>query len=173
MAIEQDTIVRVLVKDRARLLAYIWAIVSDVHVAEDVLSEVTVLAVKKREQIADEAHLAGWLRIAARTEALKALRTDRSRPTPMSDQLIDLLDAEWATRDAQSSNDLADALQICMQRLSPRARQLVKLRYAEGLSGAVLAEKLNQRIKSIYVAISRVHRALGDCIRAHVARESR
>lgn len=141
MAIEQDTLVRVLVKDRAKLLAYIWAIVSDVHTAEDVLSDVTVLAVKKREQITDEAHLAGWLRVVARTEALKALRTQHGRATPMSDRLIDLLDAEWARRDGDHS--------------------------------AVLAAKLNQRIKSVYVAISRVHRALGDCIRAHQAREAR
>ena len=173
MAIEQDTIVRVLVKDRARLLAYIWAIVSDVHTAEDVLSDVTVLAVKKREQIVDEAHLAGWLRVAARTEALKALRTQRGRAMPMSDRLIDLLDAEWTRHDATASDELSEALQICLDRLPPRSRQLVKLRYADGLTGAVLAQKLNQQIKSVYVAISRVHRALGDCIRAHQAREAR
>jgi RNA polymerase sigma-70 factor (ECF subfamily) len=173
MAIEQDTIVRVLVKDRAKLLAYIWAIVSDVHTAEDVLGDVTVLAVKKREQITNEAHLAGWLRTTARTEALKALRTRRSRPTPMSDQLIDALDTEWATRDGDSSDDLSEALQTCLGRLSPKSRELVKLRYADGLSGADLAARLHQQIKSIYVAISRVHRALGDCIRAHRAREAR
>lgn len=78
MALDETTIVRVLLAERARLLAYIWVIVRDVHLVEDVFQEVAALAVQKREELRDEAALPVWLRRTARFQALAALR-DKSQ----------------------------------------------------------------------------------------------
>ena len=40
-----DALVRVLIRDRAKLLGYIWAILRDHHLADDVFQDVTVLAI--------------------------------------------------------------------------------------------------------------------------------
>ena len=52
MALSETIIVRVLLAERAKLLAYIWVIVRDAHLVEDVFQEVAALAVQKRRNCA-------------------------------------------------------------------------------------------------------------------------
>ena len=46
MSIDQPTAVKGLMKDRARLIAYIYAIVRDWHLAEDLFQDVSALAIE-------------------------------------------------------------------------------------------------------------------------------
>ena len=57
----------------------------------------------------------------------------------------------------------------CLEQLSPCAQNLVKLRYAEGVSGERLAEVVDRSLNTVYVALSRIHRSLGDCIKQRLA----
>jgi DNA-directed RNA polymerase specialized sigma24 family protein len=47
MALDSPAIVRLLMAERSRLFSYTWAIVGDVHLAEDVFQEVSLLAIEK------------------------------------------------------------------------------------------------------------------------------
>ena len=76
MAVDQKIIVRVLLRDRGKLLAYIGAIVRDAHIAEDVLQEVSMLALEKQEQILNEAAVLPWMRTAARFRSQERNRED-------------------------------------------------------------------------------------------------
>jgi RNA polymerase sigma-70 factor (ECF subfamily) len=149
-------------------LAYAGAIVRDDHLAEDIFQEVAVIAMRKREEIRDAAHFLGWMRQTARHRALKALRAMHRSPT-MEESLLDLMDEQWAEHDATPSGELMEALRRCLEELSPYARSLVRLRYVEGLSGGRLAEAVGRELNTVYVALSRTHRALADCIRRRVA----
>ena len=74
MSIDQPTAVKGLMKDRARLIAYIYAIVRDWHLAEDLFQDVSALAIEKHDRIVDSDHLLLWARKAARNKSLEALR---------------------------------------------------------------------------------------------------
>ncbi len=74
MPIEHDSIVRVLMRDRPRLLANVWAIVRDHHAAKTSFKEDSVLAVHKSSEIDDEEHFGRWLRTALRYKAMILLR---------------------------------------------------------------------------------------------------
>jgi RNA polymerase sigma-70 factor (ECF subfamily) len=78
---------------------------------------------------------------------------------------MELLEPEWEAFDPLPARDLVSALEGCLQRQTPNPRALVELKYVEGLEGARIAERLDQQLRSIYTALSRIHRALGDCIR--------
>ena len=65
MSIDQATAVKGLTKDRARLIAYIYAIARDWHLAEDLFQDVSALAVEKHDRIVDADHLLLWARKAA------------------------------------------------------------------------------------------------------------
>lgn len=164
MALEHHTIVRLLLAERAKLHAYIWSIVRDDHVTEDVFQDVSILAIDKRQEIDDEAHLHRWLRTAARFESLKALRGLKRRPTAMDAATLDLIDRQWSEYDAMPSSDLTEALRCCLDELTPHARRIVRARYVDGVSGKQLAERLNQKAHSLYVTMGRIHRRLHDCI---------
>ena len=155
-------------RERVKLLAYIRAIVCDHHLAEDVFQEVAVLAVRKRDEIRDGQHFLAWMRLAARHHALKVLRRQH-RSLLLDEALLDHLDEQWAEHDPSSTTDLVEALRSCVERLSPHARHLVKLRYADGISGLRLAEVVDRSLNTVYVSLSRIHRSLKDCIRQRLA----
>jgi RNA polymerase sigma-70 factor (ECF subfamily) len=166
--IDQEPLIIQLLRERVKLLAYIRAIVRDDHLAEDVFQEIAVLAVRKRHEIRDERHFLGWMRLASRHQALKVLRR-RQHHLLLDEALLDRLEEQWAEQDHDSSADLLEALRYCLDRLSPYAQNLVKLRYAEGVSGERLAEIVDRSLNTVYVALTRIHRSLGNCIKQRLA----
>jgi len=169
MPIQEETLVLLLLRERSRLLAYVRAIVRDEHLAEDVFQEAAALAVRERERIQDRAHFLLWMRKTARYRALNALR-QRQRLV-FNDELLDQLEADWERTDAVPDAELADALHHCMGQLTPNNQHILKLRYGQGISGLRLAEALGRQLNAVYVALTRIHKALGECIRRRLESE--
>jgi RNA polymerase sigma-70 factor (ECF subfamily) len=168
MALEQATVVRVLLSERAKLLAYIWSIVRDEHTVEDVFQEVSILAVEKCGQINDEGALWPWLRQTAKFRSLHALRA-RGKQVPLDDELLDKLDVAWQAFDDLPSPALVDSLLKCVKKLSPYAQRIVALRYVDGLSGIEVASRLKREVHTIYVALTRIHNSLRRCVQDQLA----
>jgi len=164
MGIEGEQLVRELARLRPNLMAYIVSIVGDDHLGEDLLQDVFVQAYEKRDTIRDASHLAGWLRVAARHLALNAVRDRRNKPT-LDPSVIDVMDRHWSQFDDVEHSDAVGALRRCVHELSSYAQELVRLRYAEGLSGQRLADRLGRKVTTIYVALTRAHKALAECVR--------
>ena len=165
MPVDPTTITTTLLRDRAKLLAYIGAIVRDHHVAEDVLQEVTMLAMQKHEQIKDEDTLIPWLRVAARYRALKVVEKRGRRPVLMDDQVLDLMESHWAEADNLSTQETSKALHDCVAKLAPNAQKLVELRYGAGLGVRAIAEQLGRKTDTLYKHFTRIHAALAHCVR--------
>jgi RNA polymerase sigma-70 factor (ECF subfamily) len=162
MSLDRDTTVRILLSGRASLLGYINSFVRDWDLADDVLQEVSILALKKCESIEDEQHLAGWLRQTARLESLNLLRKRGRAPRLLGESVLDLLDAAWDKGDMPS--DSLDALRSCVEKLTDDSQNVLRLRYAEGIKGLELARVLDQPPNTVYVRLSRIHRTLEKCI---------
>lgn len=171
MPVSEEQIVRILLRDRDKILAYVQSLVRDAHTAEDVLQDISMNALRSRDRIADEDHLLNWFRLAARHKCIAVLRQKTNRPAVISDELLDQLDAQWEMFDGHDSTEMMDALQSCRQRLSPYAKRLMDLRYIEGLTGQKLADMVNRKVETVYVAISRIHKALSQCIRKTLREE--
>ncbi len=60
MPLDRKTVIRVLMTERDRLYAYIWSLIGDVHLAEDVLQEVSLLAADKADEVSNEQALAPY-----------------------------------------------------------------------------------------------------------------
>ncbi|MDH3582719.1 MAG: sigma-70 family RNA polymerase sigma factor [Phycisphaerae bacterium] len=165
MAMDSHEIVRCLLRDRAKLLGYVWAIVRDHHAAEDIFQEVSALAIDRQDRINDAEHLHLWARKTARFKSLEWLRRQAHRPMSLGADVLEMLEAAWAHEDKHDSAQEMNDLQACMNELTPRARRLVHLRYTEGLSGIQVAEIVQTKVHSVYVAMTRIHRALEACIR--------
>lgn len=168
MPISQDTLVRLMLGDRAKLLGYIRSIVGQEHMAEDIFQDLIVMALNKREQILDEAHLPAWLRQAAKYEALNAIRK-QNRSLVMDDAVLDLLDATWQKYDPVESTDMTDALRHCLGSLTAPARQMIELRYTQGITSSQIAKQLDRKAATVYQALSRAHQMLAQCVRQRLA----
>ncbi len=130
-----------------------------------------MLAVSKRGEIEQPAAFPTWLRKAARLHALTALRKVGRAGTVLGNEVLDTLDRAWDEHQGESSAALSDALQNCLQRLTPRCKEIVALRYNGKLSGDEVADRLKTTSHSVYVALSRIHRTLRECVRRALAEE--
>jgi RNA polymerase sigma-70 factor, ECF subfamily len=167
MSLDEATIIQTLMAERARLLAYIWSIVHDAHLVEDVFQEVSLLAVGKRMELRDKQTLAVWLRRSARLISIAAMRRKGRLPLLFREEVLDKLDASWTNGNVTTTEETFDLLHRCMAELSSRSREFITLRYVNRFSGTELAEKLGMTVASVYASLARIHRNLRECIQRH------
>jgi RNA polymerase sigma-70 factor (ECF subfamily) len=104
-----------------------------------------------------------WLLTTARNCLLMHLRRS-GRRREVAD--LDRLHERWIE---QARDDGADAqreaLDDCLQRLGGRARQVVELRYRDGLPRGDIAARLGLGVEGVKSLLARTRAVLGDCIR--------
>ena len=170
MGLDREQMLRLLLAQRSMLVGYITSIVREPHLAEDVFQNVAVLVLKKGHEVRAAGAFPAWVREAARREALAELRRQRHTRQLLDDSVLDLLEDHWSAHDNRPLVQATEALRECTKKLGPRARRLVEMRYVQNLRGKDLAEKLGQPANTVYVAMSRVYRALSVCVKGRLAR---
>lgn len=169
MGISEDQVVRVLLREQVKVIAYIRFIVQDVHLAEDVFQDVCAEAVKRRDAIKSPAHLISWLRVTARHQSLNAIRANKKIPQLVDADLLDRFESRWQQYEDIPSSKIMQALQQCIAKLTPYARQIINLRYNDGLTGEDLASAVDRKMDTVYKSLSRTHKALGTCVRRRLS----
>lgn len=152
-----------------KLLPYLRSIVRQRDLAEDIFQDLCVLALQKRQELMGIPHLQSWLRVAARQLAMNALRKASNQNLLLGDKVLDLMDRHWKSLDAAPGSALAESLERCVQRLAPSARSIINARYVEGLACGEVAKRLGRPVESLYVALSRIHKKLAQCIQRNLA----
>lgn len=164
--VDQDLAMRALLEDRAMLVGFIRAIVGTRTLAEDVFQELAILVMRKHAEIPNAEAFPGWIRRAARFEARNALRKHGREHVAISEDVAELIERQ--PPDSLSSNQHIEALERCIKLLSPAARNLITLKYHQGQSGDEMSNSLGKPLNTIYVSLSRIHKALGQCVKSRV-----
>ena len=156
---------------RAALIGYAWVVVGDAELAEDVFQEVSVVAIRKGDEIEDADHLVGWLHKAVRLEGLKARRKRAAGHTLLSPEVIELI--EHARPDASFDEESANmsALRECIKSIQGAPRAMIEMRYGQNLKPAQIAKQTNKKIQTVYKTITRAHSLLRDCVKDRLATE--
>jgi RNA polymerase sigma-70 factor, ECF subfamily len=162
--LEREVLLRILLAERTKVLAFIRSIVRQRELAEDIFQDVCVLAMEKHEQIQNAKHLLGWARTASRMLAMNALRKERKQSLPLDPSVLQLLEEKWQEHDEGASSKLGEALRNCMELLAPAARVFLKERYVEDKPMEEIARQRNRPLNSVYVTFSRIHSTLSDCV---------
>jgi RNA polymerase sigma factor (sigma-70 family) len=162
MTLEPDTIVQVLLRERLRVTALAAAVTRDVHAADDIFQQVVLAALESRAQFRGPDHVLAWALRAARHRAVDFARGRRLRSLP--DDVLDLLEARWADPAGAAASDRGEALHRCLGRLTNSARELLQMRYAEGLTAVAVAERVRRTVDAVYQTLSRIHRSLRECV---------
>jgi RNA polymerase sigma-70 factor (ECF subfamily) len=166
---DQDRLLRLLLAHRGMLLGYILSIVRESHLAEDVFQDASLIILRKGDVLQEDDDFPPWSRKVVRFEALNAVRKKNKSPELLEPAMLDLLEQHWCADEETEESTLA--LRECIDKLSPKARRLIELRYVAGIPGNVLAERLNQPANTIYVALSRIYRTLASCVKKRLACE--
>jgi RNA polymerase sigma-70 factor (ECF subfamily) len=155
---------------RMPLTAFYAGVTRDFHLAEDVFQEVCVKAVARAESFESTAHLMNWSRMAGKNRAIDILRARDGRYVGLGDEMLALLAHEWP--EESHADALQQALDHCIRQVTPNNRELLRLRYFEHRNCADVAAIMGRKIETVYQALARLHKSLGDCIRSRLQAES-
>ena len=123
MAIEDNIILKALLRERVRLSAGIWAVVRETHATEEIYQDVIVKALANRSKINDEKHLLAWARRTGRNLAIDHLRRHRDRYVVLEESTLDLLQEGLRERESDELDNRLDALHLCLDKLPGRTRK--------------------------------------------------
>lgn len=164
MPIDRDSVVKALMRRRSELIAYAWIAVGDADLAEDVFQDVSVLAIRKCDEINDQDHLTGWLYTAIRLRSLEVRRQRAKGSLLVSEQVLEAIQSNQAQTPPQADSDRMAALRECIDLIQGVPRRVLEMRYRQNLKPAQIAKETDKNIQTIYKSLTRAHSALRDCV---------
>lgn len=161
-----EEVTALLIANRLPLTAFVAGVTRDFHLAEDVFQEVCVKAVAGSVTFESSSHLIHWARMTGKNRAIDIMRVRDGRYQGLSEEVLASLSSEWPL--FGMVNPLQEALSSCLETITPNNRELLKLRYFEQKPCDQVAQIMGRKIETVYQALSRLHKSLGDCIRARL-----
>src|SRR6185503_14867017 len=152
--------------ERHLLLAFIYGLVRDAGVAEDLFQEVWLKLAEASEKGARVDDLGKWCRGVARNLILHHWRDQRSRTVVADSRIVDLAARAFDEQAAggRFGSSRKQALLDCVASLPGNSRELIQLKYEQGLSVDSVAQRVRRPYSGIMMALSRVRKALGVCV---------
>ena len=155
-------------QSQRRVEAFILSLVVDFHQTADILQNVAMVVVRKREEYDPARPFLPWVLQIAQLEVLKHQRSHARDRHVFSEELIEQL----AAASGELEGDLIErrrALSECVQRVTGRGRQALVLRYVEGLKSNEVSQRLGLAAGATRMLLLRVREALRTCIEQSLA----
>ena len=161
-------IAQLVVKHRHGILAYLYGVVPDAHVAEDLFQEVCVVAVQKAAEFQDGTSFVAWARTIARNKLREHLR--RRSGVLVDDAFFDGIESAFdAVQGSIDPDARKEALRRCLGEIQDRARQMLVWRYEEGLTAEAIAGRTGQSRAGVNSLLQRVREILRECVERRAA----
>lgn len=154
---------RLFLRNMAGLRGFLAGFCPDFDACEDLVHEVFLTASAKAADFAPGTDFPAWLRAIARNKALEHARSRASGPQPLSAGTLNALADDAPPADADFGGR-REALRQCLKTVAPRAREILELRYVEGLRPPEIAARVSWDLGAVNVALSRARSFLRDCI---------
>lgn len=154
-----------------RLRSFVAARVADRHLVPDVVQETFLYAYQHLAEYRDGTNFAAWLYTVARMTALAALKS-RSRKAQAHQSYLEHVLASRDLADPEPDEAPARALADCLQRLSVRDRELLRLKYDHELSLREIADRAGKSLSWAKSFFFRLTQVLQDCVRRRLSPEA-
>jgi RNA polymerase sigma-70 factor (ECF subfamily) len=157
------------VRHQNSLRAFILTLLPDFAEAEDVLQEVFVTITRKAADFQLGTHFLNWAFAIARFKVLDARRRSRH-----ADQLLDVAALEALAVDLPEDilcEGRQQAVRRCLERLAPRARELVRLRYFSEHEPGEIARLVAWTPRAVNSALCKARGFLRRCVQHQLGGE--
>jgi len=165
---------RLFLQNERRLYAYVFTLVHNRTDADDLLQETSLVMWDKFDPHNPPTDFTAW---GCRIAYFKVLdfhkRSSRNRVRFSQATLERVADTASAQADVLQLDDRRAALAGCVEKLSPRDRELLVRRFADGATTQSTSEQTGRSVEAVYKALARVRQALFECVQRTLAREGR
>jgi len=160
-----EAYLRLLAANEKALAAYVYSLVpSSLSDADDVLQECKIVMWKNFGKFEPGTDFRAWSRKIALHQILNYRRSSKRRPVQAIEQeFLEAVAAEME-RQAEDLDHRAEALRECLKKLPKPHQQAIVLRYYEEFEIEDIAEKTGKTSGAAYRLLSRIRKALSDCV---------
>lgn len=162
-------ILRILMPERAKQIGLAWSIVRQAQLSEDAYQDMLARVLENKDIFEGPKHLRDWSWKVLRNRCYELIRQRKYQVRLLDESILNLVDAELECRDTSDMALRVDALHSCLDGLSEKSRETIRLRYFTGLRGNQVAEKLGSKPETVYKALQRIYTALAECIQKKLA----
>lgn len=149
-----------------KLNAYVYSLVKDYALADDILQDSRMVMWKNFDQFESGTNFLAWSRKVVFHQILSARKKVKKRPSSLSDELLHSIADEIEQLDSDSRQE---ALHQCIKKLSETHQQIVKLRYFDNLEIEDISKSVQRPAGGVYRVLSRIRTGLGECIQKRLS----
>jgi RNA polymerase sigma-70 factor, ECF subfamily len=152
---------------RHQLMSFIYGLVRDPQVAEDIFQETWLKLAGALEKGIVIEHQGKWCRQAAKNLILQYWRDQRNAKVVADSALlefVEFVDLAFEENEKGNGPDRKHALHECVQALPHKSKQLLMLKYEEGISISGIAAQVHQSSAAVVKALLRLRQALAVCV---------
>ena len=160
-----------LLRHQGQLFGYIFAAVHNLHDAQELYQETSLILWRKFGDYRPGSDFARWACRTAKYKILSFQRDRRRSPLCFDSEMLSDFAEIHACRDSDAVRQHQEVLAECVNELPPADQQIVDLCYGGQDSIKQAAEKLERAPKTLYNAISRIRHALFDCVHGKLTQE--
>lgn len=168
----RNDILSVIMPERTRQIALAWSILRESHLAEDAYQDMLTKVFENEDDFEGPKHLRDWSWKVLRHRCYELIRQRKTRAGLLEEAVLELVDSELESRSIDHLDEQADALRSCLEGLTENARNVIRLRFFEGLPGKEVAQRLGRKPDAIYKNLQRIYSTLGECIRHQLSERS-
>lgn len=159
-----------LTQNQTKLRAYIVASIGSLHDASDILQKVNLKLWKSADEFRDGAEFMPWAVAFTRYEILSYCRDRRRDRHLFADDVVSLM-LETVQEEVPDPDDRLLRLRHCIKKLPQKSREMLHLRYEEGLTLVQMSKRLQRSDGALKVAFVRVRKSLEACIERRLGAE--
>ncbi|HAY80319.1 MAG TPA: RNA polymerase subunit sigma-24 [Planctomycetaceae bacterium] len=149
------------VRHENSIRAFVRALQPSLADADDVMQETFLTVSRKASTFEPGTNFVGWACGIARLKVLENFRL-KKRVNVLSEAAISALAEDAPSPEVFS--ETKDALEGCIERLTPKVRDLLWRRYSRRQSSTEMAAAVGMTSTAVRVALSKARVALRDCI---------
>lgn len=157
---------------QGRIRAYFLTVTGSIADAEDLFQETACLLWEKFDQYDDAREFLPWTFGFARRVALRWRRRRQRSRILLSGESIEVFADRAVTLEQLGTDENMITLENCLNGLRDKARNLIQLRYGDGMRIKAIAERLKRSVGAVEVTLVRIRRVLRDCVEKKLARVS-
>ena len=151
------------VRHQQAILGYVLSIEPNIADAEEIVQEVFLVVSRKAHTWTAGTNFFAWACSVARFEALHFQRSRARRKARLDEDVIELLYPVEAV-DESDWQERVEHLRRCLERLAPRAKELIWRRYHGAQMPEQIAAGIGWKVNAVRVALTRARDVLRKCV---------
>ena len=149
--------------------AFVFAAVSRVQDAEDVVQQVALTVARRFEEYDGSRPFVAWALWLAKSRITDYYRKQGRERLVFSEALMDQL-AEVLVQQQPERTARQEALERCLEKLPEKSRQLLALRYEDDAPMERVAEAIESSAGAVRVMLFRIRNLVADCVNNELSR---